>query len=67
MRSVKKTRVIFVRLSFSTGESSRKSRAFRLDPPIGILSRKKLSRKSLFRLRKTARFGLFQSKKAVFD
>ena len=36
------------RLSFSTGGSSRKSRVFRLDPPVGILSRKKLSRKSPF-------------------
>ena len=36
------------RQSFSTGGSSRKSRVFRLDPPVGILSRKKLSRKSPF-------------------
>ena len=36
------------RLSFSTGGSSRKSGVFRLDPPVGILSRKKLSRKRLF-------------------
>ena len=46
MRSVQKTRVKIFRLSFSTGGSSRKSRVFRLDPPVGILSRKKLSRKS---------------------
>ena len=48
MRSVKKTGVKLFRLSLSTGGSSRKSRVFRLDPPVGILSRKKLSRKSPF-------------------
>ena len=42
MRSVQKTRVQLFRLSFSTGGFSRKSRVFRLDPPVGILSRKKL-------------------------
>ena len=48
MRSVQKTRGKLFRLSFSTGGSSPKSRVFRLDPPVGILSRKKLSRKSPF-------------------
>ena len=48
MRSVKKTRVKLFRLRFSTGGSSRKTRFFRLDPTVGILSRKKLSRKSPF-------------------
>ena len=50
MRSVfqKHARVKVFRLSFSTGGSGRKSRVFRLDPPVGILSRKKLSRKSPF-------------------
>ena len=33
---------------FSTGGSSRKSRVFRLDPPVGIISRKKLSRNNPF-------------------
>ena len=33
---------------FSTGGSSRTSRVIRLDPPVGILSRKKLGRKSPF-------------------
>ena len=68
MRSVKKNRVKLFRLSFSTGGSSRKSRVFRRDPPVGILSRKKFESKkqALFRLRKKARFGL-QLKRAVFD
>ena len=48
MRSVQKTRVKLFRLSFSTGGSSRKSRVVRLDPPVGILSRKKLSLKRAF-------------------
>ena len=48
MRSVQKTRVKLFQLSFSTGGSSRKSRVFRLDPPVGILSRKKSSRKGPF-------------------
>ena len=43
-----KTRVELFRLIFPTGGSSRKSRVFRLNPPVGILSRKKLSRKSSF-------------------
>ena len=67
MRWVQKTRVKLF-LSFSTGGSSRKSRDFRQDPPVGILSRKKLSRKSPFSnvCKKARLFGL-QSKKAVFD
>ena len=44
----KKTGVKLFRPSFSTGGSSRKSRVFRLDPPVGIFSRKKFSRKSPF-------------------
>ena len=53
MRSVKKHAYNFFDLSFSngnfsTGGSSRKSRVFRLDPPVEILDRKKLSRKSPF-------------------
>ena len=40
MRSVQKARVKLFRLRFSTGGSSRKSRAFRLDPPVGNLSQK---------------------------
>ena len=43
-----KTRVKLFRPSFSTGGSNRKSPVFRLDPPVGKLSRKKLSRKSSF-------------------
>ena len=42
MRSVQKTRVKLFRLSFLTGGSSRKSRVFRLDPPVEILGRKSL-------------------------
>ena len=45
MRSVQKTRVKPFRLNFSTGGSSRKSRVFGPDPPVGILSQKKFSRK----------------------
>ena len=41
-----KTGVKLFRLTFSTDRSSRKSHVFRLDPPVGKLSRKKLSRKS---------------------
>ena len=48
MRSVRKTRVKFFRPSFSTGGCSRQSRVFRLDQPVGIFSRKKLSRKKPF-------------------
>ena len=33
---------------FSTGGPSRKNQFFLLNPPVGILSRKRLSRKSLF-------------------
>ena len=36
------------RLSISTGGPGRKSRVFRLDPPVGILSRKKLRSKKPF-------------------
>ena len=36
------------RLSFWTGRSSRKSPFFRLDPPVGKLNRRRLSRKSPF-------------------
>ena len=42
----KKTGIKLFRLSFSTGRSSRKSQVFRLDPLVGKLSRKKLSKKS---------------------
>ena len=48
MRSVQKIRVNLFRLSFSTGGSSRKSRVFRLDPPVGILSKKKVESKKPF-------------------
>ena len=48
MRSVQKTRVKLFRLGFSTGGSSRKSRVFRLDPPVGFLSRKKVESKKPF-------------------
>ena len=48
MRWVKKTGVILFRLRFSTDSSSRKSQVFRLDPPVGKLSGKTLSRKSPF-------------------
>ena len=47
MRWVKKTGVKLFRLSFSTDRPSRKS-VFRLDPPVGKLGRKKLSRKGPF-------------------
>ena len=52
--------------TFSTEFSTGRSRLFRLDPPVGFLSRKILVEKAFFRLRKKAQFGL-QSKKAVFD
>ena len=39
---------LFGRLSFSTGGSSRKGRGFRLDPPVGIISRTKSSKKPFF-------------------
>ena len=49
MRSVQKTRVKLFRLKFFDWRIlSRKNRVFRLDPPVGILIRKKLSRKSPF-------------------
>ena len=64
---LKKKSVIFFRLSFPIGGSSRISRVVRLDPPVEILSPTKLSRgKALFRWWERARFGL-QSIKAVFD
>ena len=44
----KNTCVKLFQLSFSTGGSSRKGRGFRMDEPVGILSRKTLSRKSPF-------------------
>ena len=63
MRWVKKTGVKLYRLSFSIDRSSGRSQVFRLDPPVGKLSRKKLSgKKSPFSCKK-ARFGL-QSKTA---
>ena len=59
MRLVQETGEEVFRLSFSIDRSSRKSRfsidissrksqVFRLDPPVGKLSRKKLSRKRPF-------------------
>ena len=65
MRWVKKTCVKLFRLSFLTDRSSRKSQVFRLDPPFVKLSRKKMSRKALFRLCKTAHLGF--SRKRPFS
>ena len=48
MRWVQKTGIKLFPLSFSTDRFSRKSRVFRLDPPVGKLSRKKWSRKGPF-------------------
>ena len=50
MRWVQKTGEKLFRLNFSADRSSRISQVFRLDPPVGKLSRKKSSRKALFRL-----------------
>ena len=51
---------------FSTGGPSRYNQVFLLNPPVGILSQKTLSRKSLFSTVKESMIGLIR-KKSVFN
>ena len=73
MRWVKKTGEKLFRLNFSTDRSSRKSQVFRLDPPVGKLSGRKLdlgiSRKRPFSTNKSdcIRNGLRKFHKSKLD